>query len=248
MSKNEALTSAARQLLEIEELFGGVFAPAQRNPLPELVTSRAPAMPHLDPKDKAQGLADIAEEVSTCVACGLCQGRHHTVPGEGDPDADLVFVGEGPGQDEDLSGKPFVGRAGQLLGKMIGAMGLTRDDVFICNMVKCRPPNNRAPAPDETEACWDYLVRQLSLIQPKVIVTLGNPSTKGLLNTKVGITRLRGQWQELPEIGPGLGGIPVMPTFHPAYVLRQYNADTRGKVWSDLQQVMELLGLSMPSR
>jgi DNA polymerase len=187
-------------------------------------------------------------EVRGCVKCALSQGRTQTVFGEGNPDADLVFVGEGPGAEEDRTGRPFVGRAGELLTKMIHAMGLTRDDVFICNMVKCRPPGNRAPAPEEVQACWSYLVRQLQIIRPKVIVTLGNPATKGLLNTAEGITRLRGTWQRLPEIGPGLGGVPVMPTFHPAYVLRQYTPENRGKVWSDLQAAMEALGLSPPAK
>ncbi|HUU59845.1 MAG TPA: uracil-DNA glycosylase, partial [Phycisphaerae bacterium] len=119
---------------------------------------------------------------------------------------------------------------------------------YICNIVKCRPPNNRAPAPEEAAACWGYLVRQLEILRPKVIVTLGNPATKALLGTTIGITRLRGTWQRLPDIGDGLGGTPVMPTFHPAYLLRQYTPDNRRKVWSDLQQVMDLLGLKPPKR
>ncbi|MCK5113932.1 MAG: uracil-DNA glycosylase, partial [Phycisphaerae bacterium] len=188
------------------------------------------------------------DEVKTCQKCELCKTRTNTVFGEVNPNADLVFVGEGPGADEDASGRPFVGRAGDLLTKMIAAMGLSRSDVFICNMVKCRPPGNRTPLPEEVAACWDYLVRQLQIIRPKVIVTLGNPATKGLLSTNVGITKMRGVWAQLPDIGPGLGGIPVMPTFHPAYVLRNYSVNTRGLVWSDLQSVMEHLGLKIPQK
>jgi DNA polymerase len=200
-------------------------------------------------EEKAEVLAAMeADEVRVCRKCPLCESRTNTVFGETNPDADVVFVGEGPGQDEDLSGRPFVGRAGQLLDKMIAAMGLSRRDVFICNVVKCRPPNNRTPSPEEVAACWGYLVRQLQVIAPKCIVTLGNPATKALLNTRTGITRMRGTWVALGEIGEGLTGTPVMPTFHPAYVLRQYTPENRRKVWSDLQQVMDLLGLDTPTR
>ena len=241
----EQLTRAARQLIEIESLFGGQFLPAERRPLPPMEPA-PPTGVQMSSDEKPGALAQIAEEISTCTRCGLCQGRTNTVPGEGSSDARLVFVGEGPGHDEDMSGRPFVGRAGQLLTRMIAAMGLKREDVFICKVVKCRPPNNRAPAAEESSACWDYLVRQLQVVAPEVIVTLGNPATQSLLNTRTGITRLRGQWQQLPLIGEGVGGIAVMPTFHPSYVLRQYNQDTRGKVWSDLQQVMAHLGLKLP--
>ena len=130
---------------------------------------------------------------------------------------------------------------------MITAMGLTREGVFICNMIKCRPPGNRTPAPEEIQACWNYISRQLAIIRPKVIVTLGNPSTKGLLNTAAGITRMRGNWQKMPDSIPEIAGTPVMPTFHPSYVLRRYTPDVRGKVWADLQSVMERLGLETPT-
>ena len=251
--RTEGLARAARQLIEGEELLGGEFLPAGRNPLPEIeLAASAPVAeapkpgdgPRMTASQKADALRAIDEgEVKTCTRCPLCRSRTNTVFGEVNPDADLVFVGEGPGADEDRTGRPFVGRAGELLTKMIRAMGLTREDVFICNILKCRPPGNRAPAPDEVDACWDYLVRQLQIIQPRVIVTLGNPATQNLLDTRTGITRLRGQWSKLPLIGEGLAGIDIMPTFHPAYVLRQYNQDTRGKVWSDLQKVMAKLGL-----
>ncbi len=147
-----------------------------------------------------------------------------------------MFIGEGPGADEDEQGRPFVGRAGQLLNKQIEAMGLKREDVFIANVVKCRPPGNRTPTPDEVAVCWPFLQRQIEVIRPEVIITLGNPATQAILKTTVGITRLRGQWHEL-------WGIPVMPTFHPAYLLRQYTEENRRRVWDDLQKVMEKLGL-----
>ncbi len=257
MSETSDLPKIAAQLLALEQLLGGSeYLPVGDSALPEIAPASGvgfdqPArqeLPQLSREEKAAALAEIdREEVSVCTRCELAQARTKTVFGEGDPDADLVFVGEGPGQDEDLSGRPFVGRAGELLTKMITAMGLTRQDVFICNVVKCRPPHNRTPAPEEVGACWDYLVRQLQIIQPRAIVTLGNPATKKLLDTQTGITRMRGNWQPLPEIGPGLGGIPVMPTFHPAYVLRQYTPENRRKVWSDLQQVMNHLGLELPA-
>lgn len=241
----QKLSRVAMQLVQIEELFGGSYMPVERCPLPAIEVAD-PAAAELDPADKAAALKAVAEEIAGCTACVLSRGRTHTVPGEGSPDADLMFIGEGPGHDEDISGRPFVGRAGGLLTKMIGAMGLTRGDIYIGNVVKCRPPNNRTPQPDEVAACWGYLLRQLQIIRPKVIVTLGNPATKKLLDTQTGITQMRGAWQALPDWAPGLGGIPVMPTFHPSYVIRRYDAETRGKVWHDLQLVMAHLGLTLP--
>lgn len=253
------MIEAARQLLAIEQLLGNTdFMSRRGEALPELVPAAASAEASAEAsageggeamsvEDKAAALEAMdVGEVRRCTKCGLSRTRTNTVFGEGSPDAELVFVGEGPGADEDASGRPFVGRAGELLTKMITAMGLSRQDVFICNVVKCRPPGNRAPSAEEASACWGYLVRQLGIIRPKVVVTLGNPATKALLDTKVGITKLRGQWQTLPAIGQGLEGTAVMPTFHPAYVLRQYTPENRGKVWSDLQTVMGMLGLSLP--
>ncbi len=219
--------------------------PAQRNPLPEIDFQQSPD--GMTKEQKAAALHDMdVNEVSNCQLCQLAETRRNTVFGEGSPDADLVFVGEAPGADEDATGRPFVGRAGELLTKMIHAMGLKRQDVYICNVIKCRPPGNRSPNPQERECCWNFLIRQLQIIRPKVIVTLGNPATQGLLNTKIGITRLRGQWQKLPPIGEGLEGIDVMPTFHSAYLLRQYTPENRKKVWSDLLEVLKQLGLKSP--
>jgi uracil-DNA glycosylase len=257
----EQLTGAARQLLAIEQLLGSPFVPARPEGLPTfkpaapqaigapgVVIGDGPAIgASMTPAEKEAALAELNEtHVRNCTRCVLAKTRTQTVFGEGSASAELVFVGEGPGADEDASGRPFVGRAGELLTKMIIAMGLSREQVFIANVVKCRPPNNRTPAPEEVTTCWPYLVQQLQIICPKVIVTLGNPSTQTLLQTKTGITRLRGEFQPLPAIGEGLAGISVMPTFHPAYLLRNYSPEARGKVWSDLQQVMQLLGLSMP--
>jgi len=186
------------------------------------------------------------QEVSVCRKCALHRTRTRTVFGQGHPAARLVFVGEAPGRDEDLKGVAFVGRAGQLLTKMIEAMGLTRDEVFICNILKCRPPNNRDPAPDEISACWPYLDQQLRIIQPEVIVALGKPAAQTLLRTKESIGRLRGQWHEYELFGMLEGGtsVPLMATYHPAYLLR--NPNDKGKAWSDLKQVMARLGLPLP--
>lgn len=182
--------------------------------------------------------------------------------GEGDPAARLMFVGEAPGADEDLTGRPFVGRAGQLLDKMIVAMGLSRESVYIANVLKTRPPENRTPTLDEAVACAPYLFEQIRIVSPEVIVTLGRSASQLLLGSEEPLGRLRGRWSGFPPASPlvpidgviegaagGLGGfgsagvIAVMPTYHPAFLLRQYTADNRARVWSDLQQVMERLGL-----
>ncbi len=194
--------------------------------------------------DEKQQLLDQMNlmEVATCKQCDLCRGRTQTVFGEGSATADLMFVGEGPGQNEDLQGRPFVGKAGELLEKMIQAMGFKREQVYIANVVKCRPPNNRTPQLAEVQACGGYLLRQIAIIQPKVIVTLGGPAAQLMLNTQTGITRIRGQWHTFDALKPDGPSIDVMPTFHPAYLLRSYTHDNRKKVWADLQAVLERLG------
>ena len=179
-------------------------------------------------------LDDVRAQIGECTLCKLHKGRHTIVFGVGNPSARLMFVGEAPGEDEDLKGEPFVGKAGQLLTKMIEAMGLRRDDVYICNTVKCRPPNNRNPEPDELAACEPFLKGQLASVKPEVIVTLGKFAAQALLRDQTPITRMRGQWRAYE-------GIPVMPTFHPAYLLR--SPQEKSKVWDDLQQVMKKLGL-----
>jgi len=186
------------------------------------------------PKVKLPLLDAVRTELGECTRCKLHKTRTNIVFGVGSPEARLMFVGEAPGEDEDLQGFPFVGKAGQLLTKMIEAMGLRRDDVYICNTVKCRPPNNRNPEPDELLACEPFLKGQLGAGKPEVIVTLGKFAAQALLREQTPITRLRGQWREYE-------GIPVMPTFHPAYLLR--SPGEKGKVWEDLKQVMKKLGL-----
>ena len=173
-------------------------------------------------------LAAVRDDIGDCRRCKLCEARKNIVFGVGDPRAKLMFVGEGPGADEDAQGEPFVGRAGQKLNEMIRAIGIEREDVYIANVVKCRPPGNRDPETDEVATCSPFLFRQIEAIRPKVIVTLGSPATKTLLETKVGITALRGRWGSFR-------GIPVMPTFHPAFLLRQYTVENRLAVFEDLK-------------
>jgi DNA polymerase len=177
-------------------------------------------------------LSDLHQAIQGCLACPLGPGRMKLVFGEGYPGARLMFVGEGPGRDEDLQGRPFVGKAGELLDKMIGALGLQREETYIANVVKCRPPDNRTPTPAEARACLGYLHRQIELIRPAVIVTLGATPLRELVGVSEGITRVRGQWK---RVRVGDRDIPVMPTFHPAYVLRQYTQDVRRAVWEDLR-------------
>ncbi|HEY1471514.1 MAG TPA: uracil-DNA glycosylase [Candidatus Acidoferrum sp.] len=188
---------------------------------------------------KDDTLLKIREDIGDCTRCKLHKGRHKIVFGDGSPKAELVFIGEGPGADEDVQGLPFVGRAGKLLTQMIEAMGLQRKDVYICNVVKCRPPENRAPEPDEVTTCSPYLLRQIDVIQPKVIVCLGAVAAKTLLETTRGISQFRGEWLQWR-------GRKLMATYHPAYLLRNPNA--KGEVWKDLQKVMAELGLQVPKK
>jgi uracil-DNA glycosylase len=208
----------------------GIASPA---PLTSAGKAAEPAVPK--PSQASAGLSAIREELGDCIRCKLHRGRTNIVFGEGNPKAVLVFVGEGPGQEEDQQGRPFVGAAGQLLTDIIvKGMKVKREDVYICNIVKCRPPDNRNPEPDEVEACEPFLKKQLAAINPAVIVALGNTAVKTLLKTPEGITSLRGKWQTYQ-------GIPLMPTFHPAYLLR--NPSGKKLVWEDIQQVMKKLGM-----
>jgi uracil-DNA glycosylase family 4 len=177
-------------------------------------------------------LVDVAQEASTCTKCRLATSRTHVVFGVGDPDADVLFIGEAPGQNEDKQGEPFVGAAGQLLTRMLGEIGLAREQVYIANILKCRPPGNRDPQEDEIETCTPWLIEQISLIQPQVIVTLGNFATKFVLQTQTGITRMRGSvypWH----------GRKVIPTFHPAAVLR--GGGEKGRQFGELQEDFALI-------
>lgn len=181
----------------------------------------------------------LTEDLQNCTRCKLCQNRNTIVIGEGHTQASLVFVGEGPGEQEDLQGRPFVGKAGQLLDRMITAISLKREDVYICNIVKCRPPGNRNPESDEIASCNPFLLRQLELIRPQVIVALGKFAAQTLLQTETPITRLRGQFHSFR-------GTPLMPTFHPAYLLR--NPEAKRDAWEDLKRVASKLGIELPKK
>jgi len=216
--------------------------PAAAEPEP----TPAPA-PHVEPRPAAAAVSQsslleapppwgaeptleaVREALGECTRCGLCRGRTQIVFGDGAADADLLFVGEGPGEQEDLRGLPFVGRAGELLTAMLErGLGIPRSSVYICNIVKCRPPSNRTPLPDEVAACRPFLDGQIDAVGPRVIVALGKPAASLLLGRDVAITRVRGTWQSYR-------GIPLMPTFHPAFVLRRYTQETRRAVWEDLK-------------
>lgn len=202
--------------------------------VPEIVVEAVPV------PDDFESLSAAAAHIAGCTSCGLCKGRNTTVPGEGRGDSpDIMFVGEGPGAEEDAQGRPFVGKAGKLLDKMIEAMGYRRDEVYIGNVVKCRPPGNRKPRPEEMEMCLPYLRAQIRLIQPKVLVGLGGTAMEGLLGKPVGISRIRGVWQEY-------AGIKLMPTYHPSYLLR--DPSKKKEAWSDLKLVLAELGREPPKR
>jgi uracil-DNA glycosylase family 4 len=206
---------------------------ATSGPAPTALTAVAEALTL--PDEPALALRAIREALGDCQRCKLARGRTSIVFGVGNPQARLMFVGEGPGRDEDLQGEPFVGEAGKLLDRMILAMGLKRGDVYIANIVKCRPPRNRDPEPDEVAACEPFLQKQIAAIRPQVLVALGRYAAQTLLRDSTAISRMRGRWRTYE-------GIDLMPTFHPAYLLR--NPADKRLVWQDLQSVMQKLGLS----
>lgn len=182
--------------------------------------------------DVVARFSEMAADVAACTKCGLARSRNKPVFGAGSVKTDLMFIGEGPGYDEDQQGIPFIGKAGQLLTKIINAIDLDREDVYITNIVKCRPPGNRDPLPEEAEACHSYLAEQISLIQPKIICTLGRHASQVILNTTESISRLRGRFHSI-------NGIMVLPTYHPAYLLR--NASGKRPVWEDMQKIRDYL-------
>lgn len=208
-------------------------APALQKPMQE--KAQEVVLPSIAPAGDT--LAKILEDIGDCRRCRLCEQRSKIVFGSGNENARLVFVGEGPGADEDAQGFPFVGRAGQLLTQMIEntaskeGIPIRRPDVYICNVVKCRPPENRTPEPDEMAICGEFLFRQLMTIRPKAICALGSTAAKALLATKDGVTRLRGQWHKWRDI-------PLMVTYHPSYLLRPYNQNAKREAWEDLKKVL----------
>jgi len=230
-----------RQQLEMDEFFTGGFAVKGQKAEEQKIEAEKLSV------DISKELEKIADEVRKCCKCGLGKTRTNAVAGQGNSNARIVFVGEAPGADEDAQGVAFIGRAGQLLTKIIEACGLKRDDVFICNILKCRPPDNRDPAAEEIISCLPYLQRQLELIEPEVIVALGAHAARTLLDTNKSIGQLRGQFHEYLA-GIGRPPIKLMATYHPAYLLRSYSPDNRRKVWEDMKQVLAELGLPIPQR
>jgi uracil-DNA glycosylase len=215
-----------------------VSAYAQPRPaIPIMQVSSGPSL--FEERIENDSLERIREDIGDCTRCKLHKARTNIVFGVGLPKAQLVFIGEGPGHDEDVEGEPFVGRAGKLLTQMIEAMGLRREDVYISNVVKCRPPENRLPERDEINTCSPFLVRQLAAIQPKVICCLGACAAQTLLETNQGISRFRGEWFDYR-------GAKLIATYHPAYLLR--NPAAKSEVWKDLQKVMAVLGLQPRQR
>jgi len=225
------LAAGRSQFAYLQELgLSSVPAAKQPDPLPIC----PPGMNDLSKTGacRLETLEELRDDIGDCKRCPLGQSRTKLVFGVGNPQSDLVFVGEAPGRDEDLKGEPFVGEAGQLLDRILFAMELTRDQVYICNVLKCRPPGNRDPQADEVATCEPFLVRQLAAIKPKIIVALGRFAVQSLLKTKIPISRLRGEWQTYQ-------GVPLMPTYHPAYLLR--NPHGKRDVWEDMKEVRRRL-------
>ena len=251
-------SSALKQFLASDIFFGQRYVPISRKAIEEALAARkAPCVAEgvdgrpaslLTAGSKEARLEDLnRDRVRNCRECRLCEGRTNTVFGSGSAQTRLVFVGEGPGFHEDRQGLPFVGQSGDLLTRMIIPMGFRREEVYICNIVKCRPPNNRDPKTDEVVACSPYLYEQLRIIDPEVIVTLGAPAAKTLLETGDGIGRLRGQFHDFTISFPDGTSktIDLMPTYHPAYLLR--SPQDKRKAWHDLQMVMKRLGMPLPN-
>jgi uracil-DNA glycosylase family 4 len=236
INKNEVIGQHA----EMENFLSGGFS----------IKKARKTAPKIEPKptvEFAGELEAIAKEVGACRKCELGGQRTNSVPGEGNPRPLIMFIGEAPGADEDEQGRPFVGRAGQLLDKIIASMGLKREEVYIGNILKCRPPDNRPPKPEEIICCLPYLQRQIEALSPQIIVALGAHATRSLLNTNEPIGQLRGRFMEYyPEIGKP--AIKMMATFHPAYLLRNYTEDCRRKVWEDMKKVLVELDLPVPRK
>ncbi len=249
-AQSDDIRASLRQQLETDQLLGLREVPIAKDVAAAIGRGAAasPAAAAEAPAASEEQQAQLQEldvsQVVNCKKCQLCETRTRTVFGQGSANARLVFVGEAPGYEEDQKGLAFVGRAGQLLTKMIIAMGLKREDVFICNVLKCRPPNNRTPAADEIAACSPYLFEQLQIIQPEIVCALGAPAAQTLLGTKEAIGRLRGRFHDFYTSGaPSIGdAVPLMPTYHPAYLLR--SPGEKKKTWADLQMIMAKLGLA----
>lgn len=244
MEKEIDINKAIRQHLEMDDFFTGGFTTKVKASNPKLQQQQED---NAAVANAAAELEKIADEVNRCRKCPLGSLRTNAVPGEGNPKARILFVGEGPGADEDAQGRPFVGRAGKLLDKIITACGLKRSEVFIGNILKCRPPGNRDPRAEEIINCFPYLQRQIEIINPEIIVALGAPAARTLLNTNKSIGQLRGQFHEY-YAGLGRPPIKLMATYHTAYLLRNYSQENRKRVWEDMKKVLAELGLPIPQQ
>jgi uracil-DNA glycosylase family 4 len=230
--KRTGMLKVSPEVAELYERMTVVAASASVSEMPLAETATPPST-------SVDTLESIAEEVRACKKCGLCEARTQTVFSDGSPTADLVFVGEAPGENEDIEGLPFVGKSGELLTDIIvKGMKLRREDVYICNVIKCRPPNDRDPEPSEKDACEPYLIRQLNLVKPKVICALGGHAAKTLLKTDETTARLRGKWHSY-------NGIPLRVTYHPAYLLR--SPGEKKKTWEDVQEIMKVMNGGIPT-
>ena len=237
MDKGTDINKAVKQHLEMEQFFSGFT--------PKADSSKSREIDSESPDEKNKQLEIIADEARSCTKCGLVSTRTKSVPGEGNSNARIMFIGEAPGADEDAQGRPFVGRAGRLLDNIISACGLKRSDVYIGNILKCRPPGNRDPKAEEIISCLSYLQRQIEIIEPEVIVALGAHAAKTLLETTKSIGQLRGHFHDYYS-GIGKPPIKFMATYHPAYLLRNYSQDNRRRVWEDMKKVLAELDLPVP--
>jgi len=248
MEKQPDIKKAISQHLEMDRFFTGGFTIKSEDD--ESITPdtlRRVQAPDGDNLNSAEELKKIADDVKSCCQCQLYQQRRNAVPGEGSPHARIFFVGEAPGADEDAQGRPFVGRAGKLLDKIIIAMGLRRSDVFIGNILKCRPPGNRDPRSEEIIRCLPFLQRQLQTMKPEIIIALGAHAARTLLDTNKPIGQLRGRFHDY-YLSEDAEPIKLMPTYHPAYLLRNYSHDNRQRVWEDMKRVLAELNLPIPPR
>jgi len=240
MKNDVDMGKVVRQHLEMEDFFAGFMVKGSIN-----VDAPQAKFGEADLAEATKALDTLADEVRQCRKCDLGASRTNAVPGEGHSKARIMFVGEAPGADEDALGRPFVGRAGQLLDKIIAACGLSREDIFIGNILKCRPPGNRDPRPDEIVSCLPYLQQQIEIIEPEIIVALGAHAARTLLNTNKPIGQLRGHFHEYLA-GIGRPPIKLMATYHTAYLLRSYTPENRRRVWEDMKKVLAELGLPVP--
>jgi uracil-DNA glycosylase family 4 len=244
MDKDVNIEKVVRQHLEMEQFFCGFAVKGKA----QSTQSRESHQQKEDPMtvaEKTKELEKIAEQTRQCRQCDLGSLRTNAVPGEGSPNARIMFIGEAPGADEDAQGRPFVGRAGQLLDKIIAACGLKRSEVYIGNILKCRPPENRDPRAEEIISCLPYLQRQIEIIQPEIIVALGAHAARTLLDTTKSIGQLRGHFEEYYS-GIGRPPVKLMATYHPAYLLRNYSQENRKRVWEDMKKVLTELDLPIP--